>query len=83
MKHFVAIATLALAACAPAPQAQPAPPPTPPMTLQLSSADCGVRIDKYLEMGFAQFDQRPEGWREIAAKPGCETAAAELVRKYR
>lgn len=91
MKQAYLLASLFLAACTTQPVEQSVkqsgkqltPPPSAPMAPQLSSAECGVRLGKYLEMGFDQFDQRDEGWREIAKKRGCETAAADLTKQYR
>jgi hypothetical protein len=72
MKHIIAIATFAFVAAGAHAQ-----------TPQKSAAECGVQLSKYLEMGFADFDQRAGGWREIADKPGCEVAAADVVKQYR
>ncbi len=52
-------------------------------TPQKSATDCGVSLGKYMNLTFDEFDQSPAGWREIADKPGCERAAADLIAKYR
>lgn len=51
---------------------------------QKSPQACGVDEGKYLNLAFNAFDQTMGGgWREIADKPGCQKAAADLVAKYR
>ena len=53
----------------------PAPPP----------ADDRCKYDpKGLDLGFDAFDQEATaGWRALSLKPGCEEAAANMVRAYR
>ena len=56
-------------------------------------AECVADPESYLALSFQEFDQgvRPVadgprqewGWREIARRPGCETAAADLVARWR
>jgi hypothetical protein len=56
-----------------------------PVKTQKTFAECVADNASYLAMDWENFDQgaapdgRVWGWREIAAKPGCETAAADLV----
>jgi hypothetical protein len=56
-----------------------------PVKTQKTFAECLADPTPYLAMDWENFDQgaasdgRVWGWREIAAKPGCETAAADLV----
>ena len=45
---------------------------------------CIERRRPLLELSIDQFDQDPHGgWRGVAAKDGCEVAAAELIADYR
>src|SRR5690606_30924357 len=56
-------------------------------------AECVADPESYLALSFQEFDQgvRPVangprqewGWREIARQEGCETAAADLVARWR
>lgn len=56
-------------------------------------AECVSDPDAYLALSFEEFDQgvRPvadgprqeSGWREIARREGCETAAADLIARWR
>lgn len=59
-----------------------------------AEATCVDAPDAYLAMSYEDFDQgvavsanggprREWGWREIARKPGCTIAAADLIRDYR
>lgn len=51
---------------------------------QRSPGACGAHQGKYLNLTFNAFDQTMGGgWREVADKPGCQKAAADLVAKYR
>ncbi|MDP3737038.1 MAG: hypothetical protein Q8R02_06595 [Hyphomonadaceae bacterium] len=79
MKHLIIVASIALApACAnaPAPEAPAAP--------QLSAEQCGVDLGKHMNLTFDEFDQNLDaGWREIANKPGCQQAGADLIALYR
>lgn len=51
---------------------------------QKSAAECSVKLSKYLDMSFTEFDQTMgAGWREVKDKPGCEIAAADLIAQYR
>lgn len=48
-----------------------------------ASDQCGYD-PKVLDLGFDAFDQDAvAGWRTLSMKPGCEEAAANLVRAYR
>lgn len=55
---------------------------------QRTFADCVADPAPYLGLDWENFDQgaapdgRVWGWREVAAKPGCETAAATLVAMW-
>ena len=45
---------------------------------------CGYDRQQMLLLTLEQFDQDPErGWRKVASLPGCERAAADLIRDYR
>ncbi|MBN6110812.1 MULTISPECIES: hypothetical protein [Xanthomonas] len=48
---------------------------------------CEIDRPRLLALDQQQFDQDVRdgggGWRAIAARPGCETAAADLIRDYR
>ncbi|WP_369939076.1 hypothetical protein [Xanthomonas medicagonis] len=48
---------------------------------------CDVDRTRLLALDQHQFDQEVSdgggGWRAVAARPGCETAAADLIRDYR
>lgn len=73
MKTHILIALIALSAAG----AHAQPP-------QRSDAECGVDLGRFMNMTFAQFDQDLDhGWREIADKPGCERAGADLIALYR
>jgi len=53
-----------------------APPPTP--------HPCQVDRRAMLALGMDAFDQDMQGgWRPLAERPGCESAAADLIREYR
>lgn len=48
-----------------------------------ATANCAYD-ESALTLGFEQFDQdRTNGWRVLSETPGCETHAADLVRRYR
>lgn len=50
----------------------------------LSSSECGVDRERLLALDEARFDQdMAGGWRAIADKPGCNVAAADLIRDWR
>lgn len=50
---------------------------------QYRSVDCISDRERFLELDFWTFDQDPElGHRAISSKPGCEIAAADLIRDY-
>jgi hypothetical protein len=67
---LVLAASLALQAAAPA----PAPPPDP----------CAVDRRAMLALGMDAFDQDHQGgWRPLSERPGCQVAAADLIRDYR
>jgi hypothetical protein len=56
---------------------------SPPASSQPASAPCDYDR-KSLDLGFDAFDQDAVGgWRALSAKPGCEKAAADMVRAYR
>jgi hypothetical protein len=45
---------------------------------------CGYDRTSLLALDQVRFDQDPKGgWRALAAKPGCQLAAADLLRDYR
>jgi hypothetical protein len=45
---------------------------------------CQMDREKIVRLTFWEFDQdASRGWRKIASRPGCERAAAELIRHYR
>ncbi|KPN09933.1 hypothetical protein AN652_14365 [Xanthomonas arboricola pv. pruni] len=50
-------------------------------------AECGFDKVKMLALEQDKFDQDVSsgggGWRAVAAKPGCEVAAADLIKEYR
>jgi len=73
MKHLIAIAMLILG-----------PASAHAQTPQKPAAECGVISAKYMDLSFNEFDQTEgAGWREIAGKPGCQLAAADLIAEYR
>ncbi|WP_290930705.1 hypothetical protein [Hyphomonas sp.] len=43
---------------------------------------CFTDRDAYFSMDYWTFDQAPDGLRSVSAKPGCELAAADLIRDY-
>ncbi|MCA8893147.1 MAG: hypothetical protein KDA56_15320 [Hyphomonas sp.] len=43
---------------------------------------CVTDRDAYMAMDYWTFDQMPEGLQSVSDKPGCELAAADLVRGY-
>jgi hypothetical protein len=59
-----------------------------PVKTQEMFAECVADPAPYLALDWENFDQgaapdgRVWGWREIAAKPGCETGAADLVAMW-
>jgi hypothetical protein len=59
-----------------------------PVKTQKTFAECVADPTPYLALEWENFDQgaapdgRVWGWREVAAKPGCETAAADLVATW-
>jgi hypothetical protein len=59
--------------------------PAPPLKVQNSFAQCVADAEPYLALDYRNFDQgvsadgKEWGWREISNKPGCETAAADLI----
>jgi len=66
------LAALALQAAAPAPPRAPVPDP------------CQVDRRAMLALGMDAFDQDLQGgWRRLSERPGCEGAAAGLIRDYR
>lgn len=71
------IATVAIAACTQV-----------PVKTQKAFNECVANPAPYLKMDWENFDQgasvdgRVWGWREVAEKPGCETAAADLVAMW-
>ena len=69
---------LALSALAAAAQARE---PTPDVPLPWA---CGYDRAGMLALDYERFDQdRAEGWRPLADRPGCELAAAEALAAYR
>ncbi|WP_380786901.1 hypothetical protein [Sphingomonas sp. R86521] len=51
--------------------------------LSPTSDQCGYG-PKILDLGFDAFDQdATAGWRTLSMKPGCEEAAANMIRAYR
>lgn len=51
---------------------------------QKSAQACGAEDAKYLNLSMEAFDQTVGGgFREVADRPGCQRAAADLVAKYR
>jgi hypothetical protein len=59
-----------------------------PVKTQKTFAECVADPKPYLAMDWQNFDQgvapdgREWGWREISNKPGCETAAADLMAMW-
>ncbi|WP_235430399.1 hypothetical protein [Xanthomonas sp. MUS 060] len=55
--------------------------------VELAVASCAVDRPALLALDQQQFDQDVSngggGWRALAARPGCELAAADLIRDYR
>lgn len=52
---------------------------------QLAKPDCTYDRARLMALDKAHFDEDTAGggWRALAARPGCEPAAADLVRDYR
>jgi len=76
------LVALACAAAGPAVWAQV------PVKTQKTFAECVADPKPYLAMDWKNFDQgvapdgREWGWREVSSKPGCETAAADLMAMW-
>jgi hypothetical protein len=51
--------------------------------LATSAMACDYDRARLLALDEAQFDQYESGWRALASKPGCDLAAADLLRDYR
>ena len=62
--------------------------------VQRPFSECVAKPEEYLALGYRDFDQgvkadphgaerREWGWREVAARPGCETATAYLIAMWR
>ncbi|MCR5874961.1 hypothetical protein LRS10_12710 [Phenylobacterium sp. J426] len=52
--------------------------------LAATAPDCSYDRSALLALDQQAFDQDPKGgWRAIANRPGCEAAAADLLRDYR
>lgn len=69
MLTTLAAATLLAQAATPAPSPQP---------------ECSYDLEAMLELDQQAFDQDMDGgWRPLAARDGCELAAAELIRAWR
>lgn len=46
--------------------------------------ECSVNVGAAMALSFDAFDQgKTTGWRPLGDKPGCETAAADLIKYYR
>jgi hypothetical protein len=78
---------IASALCASTPAAGEKP-PTVPVKLQRAFAECVPTPERYLDLDWRNFDQGIDaagnkwGWREVADKKGCETAAADLIATW-
>ena len=48
-----------------------------------SAPKCSVDTKAILALDIEAFDQSEKGWRNLAAKPGCDREAAELIETYR
>ena len=82
----IGVFAVPLAACADATTSSPPKPETP---IPVSAAEldrCGVdeaELARLLSLSPQAFDQDMSGgWRAIAARPGCELAAATLLETY-
>jgi hypothetical protein len=51
--------------------------------LTTSAMACDYDRARLLALDETQFDQYESGWRALASKPGCDLAAADLLRDYR
>lgn len=54
-----------------------------PAFAHAQASDCAPEGEIMLLQDFAVFDQSPRGWRGVAARPGCEAAAADLIARFR
>lgn len=55
-----------------------------PLDAEDAINECAFDRDTMLQLDQRTFDQDfSNGWREVASRPGCKEAAAELIREYR